>query len=95
MIIDPDSELDKSHDTINIYYVLVKKYPPKRDLLTGIRYCRKYFTEARYPIDGTDIYTKEFAERFLYYVEEIKLYIDQECQSTLDDLKNMYDRERK
>jgi len=89
-IVDPNSELDKSHDSINIFKELNKKYPTDKDLLPGIRYCRKYFTEARYPYDGTDIYTKEFALEFIGYVEQVKDYIDNDCQLTLDDLQRKF-----
>ena len=93
-IVDPKSELDKSHDTINIFKTLTRKFPTKRELLLGIRYCRKYFNESRYPFGNEDIYTKEFAEEYLGYVKEIKSYIDEECQSTLDDLQRKYSANR-
>ena len=89
-ITEPNSELDKSHDTLNIFKTLSKRFPAKRDMLQGIRYCRKYFNESRYPFGNDDIYTKEFAEEFLGYVKEIKRYIDEDCQSTIDDLQHKY-----
>ena len=90
IMIDPDSELDKSHDSISIFKEVAKKYPPKKDLLHGIRYCRKYFNEARYPYSGTSIYTKEFAEEFVKYVEDVINYIDNECKASLEDLQNKH-----
>ena len=92
-IIDPNSELDKSYDSINIFNELKKKYPTNKDLLPGIRLCRKYFTEARYPYDGTGIYTKEFAQSFIGYVEQVKDYIDDDCQPTLDDLQRKFNKD--
>ncbi len=43
-------------------------------------------------MSGTEVYTKNFAEQFRVYVEEIKNYIDNECAATLDDLKDKYKR---
>ena len=90
LIIEPDSELDKSHDVINIFSVLSRKYPAKKDILPGIRYCRKYFNESRYPHDGVEVYTKDFAESFIGYVGDVKDYIDNDCQATLGDLQHKY-----
>lgn len=90
ILVDPDSELDKSHDSISIFKELAKKYPTRKELLHGIRNCRKYFNEARYPHSGTDIYTKEFAEEFVKYVEDVRDYIDNECPTSMQDLQNKY-----
>ena len=91
LVVDPDSELDKSHDTVNIFHVLAKRYPTNRDILTGIRYCRKYFNEARYPYNGTNVYSKELADQFLGYVEEVKNYIDQDCPVSISDLQRRFE----
>jgi len=93
VLIDPNSELDKSHDTINILKEILKKYPTEKDLMPAARNCRKYFNESRYPNNGTDIYTKELAYEFIKYVENIKDYIDTDCQATLDDLLNKYGKD--
>ena len=93
LIVEPDSELDKSHDSINIYRVLAKHYPTNRDLLPGIRNCRKYFNEARYPYSGVEFYTKTFAQEFLGYVQAVKDYIDNDCQANLDDLQRKYTKD--
>ena len=90
LIVDPDSDLDKSHDSINIFRVLVDRYPTSRDLLPGIRHCRKYFNEARYPYSGTDVYTRDFAQEFLSYAQAVKDYIDNDCHATFEDLKQKY-----
>jgi len=92
-IIDPNSELDKSHDSINIFNELKRKYPTSKDLLPGIRFCRKFFNEARYPYDGIEIYTKEFALRFIGYVEQVKDYIDNDCQPTIEDLQQKFNKD--
>ena len=92
ILIDPVSELDKSHDSISIFKVVAKKYPSSKDLLPSIRNCRKYFNEARYPYGGTEIYTKEFAEEFVRYAEDVMEYINNECQASLEDLQSKYEK---
>jgi len=88
--IAPTSELLYGHDIINIFKDIQVKYKPGKDLSIGLRFCRKYLNESRYPESGTEIYTKEFAEQFLLHMEEIKYYIDNECSATLEDLANKY-----
>ena len=95
ILIDPDSELDKSHDAISIFKEVSKKYPPREDILPGIRICRKYFNESRYPLTGTAIYTKEFAEEFIKYVEDVVDYIDHDCQASLEDLQSKFEKTKK
>ena len=79
IVIQPKSELDKSHDTLGIFNVIARKYPTDKDVLSGVRMCRKYFTESRYPYNGGEVYTEEFARQFLEYVENVKDYVDNEC----------------
>ena len=88
--IDPASVLIEGHDIINIFKAVQEKYPSTKDLRTVVRFCRKYFNESRYPSDGAAVYTKEFAEQFVQYAEDVKFYIDNECTATMDDLANRY-----
>ena len=71
--------LEASHDIINIYRCLLKRFPSSKDLDSIIKFCRKYFNESRYPSMGTEAYTDEFSNTFLKHVADIKKYIDQEC----------------
>ncbi|MCL2320590.1 MAG: HEPN domain-containing protein [Oscillospiraceae bacterium] len=80
-----------NHDVINLYHEIRTKYPSKKDLSKVMKYCRKYINESRYPYNGTDAFTDAFAEEFLAYVEEIKQYVDNECQATVEDLKKKFD----
>lgn len=53
--------------------------------------CRKYNNESRYPYNGMGIFTKDFAEMFIEYVNDTKSYIDNECSATLGDLKKKFE----
>jgi HEPN domain-containing protein len=88
--IEPTSALLEGHDIINIFKALQEKYESSRDLRAVVRFCRKYFNESRYPVSGTAVYTKEFAEQFTQYVEDTKYYVDNECAATVDDLKDRF-----
>ena len=91
--IDPTSEYLYGHDIINIFKVVQEKYESSRDLRPVVRFCRKYHNESRYPTTDTVTFTKEFAEQFKKYVEDIKYYIDNECPATLEDLVNRFKNE--
>ena len=90
MLIDPNSYLEFSHNIIDMYARLQKKYPSSGKLNSQIKLCRKYYNESRYPYDNHSIYTKEFAEQFLSYAKDVKSYIDNDCLSGLQDLENKY-----
>lgn len=79
-----------THDVINLYNEINKKYPSSKDLSLIMRRCRKYNNESRYPYNGVEIFTSEFAEEFLSYVKLVKEYVDNECKPTIDDLKNKF-----
>ena len=79
-----------SHDTINMYVQLTKRFKAHDGLFQIVKLGRKYFNESRYPHGDTAIYTKEFAQEFLGYVEEIKSYIDDVCVGDLTDLQNKF-----
>jgi HEPN domain-containing protein len=88
--LEPTSVLLDGHDIINIFKVVHAKHKSTKDLRSVIGFCRKYFNEARYPSSGTEAYTKEFAEEFMQYMNDIKLYIDNECTSTVEDLMSKF-----
>jgi hypothetical protein len=78
--------LENSHDVINIYRCIIKRYKSKNDLLPYLVTTRKYFNEARYPASDLSVYTKAFCEEFLNYVDAVRDFIDYECHANLDDL---------
>jgi len=91
LLVDYEPRLESSHDTINIYRCLTKRFKSSKDLTYAINMCRKYFNESRYPYGTTEVYTSEFASEFLEYLSDVKFYIDNECVATLDDLKAKFD----
>ena len=85
-------EFEFTHDVINLYFAINKKYPSSKDLSEAVKYCRKYNNESRYPYGGTDVFTYDFAEQFISYAEDIRNYVDNECQATIEDLINKFNK---
>jgi len=83
--VDPNSDYLESHDVVNLYNTVARKYPPSSDLSPIIRKCRKHFNEARYPV-VEEVYDKNFAEEFTGNVKKIKNYVDNECHISDEDL---------
>ena len=83
-------EYEFSHDVINIYRHLSKKFRSKTDLTKMITLGRKYFNESRYPHGDTAVYTRDFAQEFLEYVSSVRSYIDNECIADIDDLQDRF-----
>ena len=81
-------EYEFTHDVINLYKEINSKYRSKKDLLSQMKACRKYNNESRYPYSGTDVFTKDFADKFISYANDTKDYIDNECAITLSDLES-------
>jgi len=77
-----------THDTVNMYQLLTKRFKFDKDIFSIIKTCRKYFNESRYPHAGTEVYTKEFAKEFLGNVESVKSFIDNDCVADITDLEN-------
>jgi len=88
--VEPESALLEGHDIINIFKAVQERFESSRDLLSVVRFCRKYFNESRYPVSGTAVYTKGFAEQFAQHVEDTKFYIDNECAVTMEDLADRF-----
>jgi HEPN domain-containing protein len=78
-----------SHDVINIYQCLTKRFRSKKDLRHIVKLSRKYFNEARYPRDKS-VFTEDFAREFIGYAADVKDYIDNECIAGEDDLINTF-----
>jgi hypothetical protein len=79
-----------SHDTINIYRHLTKRFPSKVDLIKMITLGRKYFNESRYPHGDTSIYNTELAREFLKYTTIVRSYVDNECIANINDLQDKF-----
>ena len=92
-LVEYDARLESSHDVINIYRCLTKRFSSSKDLKPALNMCRKYFNEARYPYGDTDAFTQAFALEFQKYLSDIKNYVDNECAASLDDLKKKFGSE--
>ncbi len=88
--VEHPTELETTHDIINIYRCLAKRYVPQADLMPKLVRCRKYFNEARYPASNSAAYTKEFCEEFLGCIDAVKDYVDNKCQAGMNDLLNKF-----
>jgi HEPN domain-containing protein len=91
-LVDRREEYEFSHDVINIYRDLQKRFPSKMDLTKVISLGRKYFNESRYPHGDTTAYTEAFAQEFLEHVANVRSYIDDECNADIGDLKNKFQK---
>jgi len=38
------------------------------------------------------VFTDDFAEQFLLYIKDIRYYVDEECQATIEDLKSKFNK---
>lgn len=85
-------EYEFTHDVINLYKEISGQYKSSQDLSKQMKACRKYNNESRYPYNGADVFTKDFAEMFIEYVNNTKEYIDNECSVTLEDLSKKFER---
>ena len=92
-VIDPNNARLKEHDSIYFYRLLKSKYPTGKNLTTEIRLCRKYHSDARYSnTPKTELYSKEFANRFIQIIADVQEYIDNDCASSLEDLMKKHEK---
>ena len=90
-LIAPNDAKLGEHDSIYLYRLLKAKYDPKTDLSKDIVLCRKYHNEARYSNTvKLDVYNEEFTNRFIGIINAVKIFVDEECVATLDDLMSKY-----
>ena len=96
--IDAKSPYEKDHDFVAIYGVINNKYPSSEDLKFIMYQCRKYYTESGYSgrFNKTDssVYTKDFANEFICFLQKIKQYIDMDCSEGLKGLAGKYEKRK-
>jgi len=93
-LVPHDAELETSHDAIRMLAALTKRFPTGRKLKSMIRFCRKYYNEARYPYAGdVSAYTKDFAQQFLEFTATVREYVENDCLATMDDLADKYSKD--
>ena len=79
-----------NHNHIGILREIEKKYPSS-GLHTVVKMSTKYFKDSRYSnFENLEAFTKEFANEFVGYVNQVKEYVDEKCAATLGDLQARY-----
>ena len=59
----------------------------------SIKLSRKYFNDSRYANnENFSTFTKDLAVDFIKYAQQVKDYVDTDCQSTLEDLQKRFDK---
>ena len=88
--LDRTSDFLMGHDHIGMFRLIEKRYP-KPELRTVVKLSRKYFNDTRYSNnENLSAYTDDFARDFIGYTQQIKDFIDTDCQASLDDLQALY-----
>ena len=88
--LDNTNDLLIGHDHIGIFRTIEKNYP-KPELRTVVKLSRKYFNDSRYSNSENFLsFTETLAADFIEYAQQIKNYVDTDCQATLEDLKNRF-----
>jgi len=90
--INSTSELLVGHNHIGILREIEGRYP-KPELRTVVKLSRKYFNDSRYSNnDSFPTFTEDLAADFIAYAQQVKDYVDIDCQATLEDLLKRFKR---
>jgi len=90
--IDNTSDLLIGHDHIGIFRTIEKRYPNPK-LRTVVKISRKYFNDSRYSnSENFSTFTEDLAADFIKYTQQVKDFVDNECQATIDDLLSKYNK---
>lgn len=90
--LDNTSDLLIGHDHIGIFRTIEKRYP-RPELRTVVKLSRKYFNDSRYSSnENFPTFTEALAADFIEYTQQVKDYVDIDCQATLEDLQKRFDK---
>jgi len=90
--INNTSELLVGHNHIGMLREIESRYP-KPELRTVVKLSRKYFNDSRYSNnDNFSIFTENLAADFIEYAQQVKNYVDTDCQATFEDLLNRFNK---
>jgi len=90
--INSTSELLVGHNHIGILREIESHYP-KPELRAVVKLSRKYFNDSCYSNnDSFATFTEDLAADFIEYAQEVKCYIDVDCQATLEDLHERFNK---
>ena len=85
--IKSDDDLILGHNHLGIVDVIETRYPRKDGIRHIAKLSRKYFKDSRYSnSENFSLFTENLAADFISYAEQVKDYVDTECQSTINDL---------
>ena len=88
--VNSSSELLIGHNHIGIFREIERCYP-KPELYTVVKLSRKYFNDSRYSNnDNFPTFTENLAADFIEYAQQVKDYVDIDCQATLNDLQKSF-----
>ena len=88
--LEPDNALLEGHDHIGILRVLENEYP-KEELKPIVKLSRKYFNDSRYSRTSSLVaFDEQLAVEFIGYAQQVKDYVNTDCQATLDDLQKKF-----
>ena len=82
-----DDNLIMGHNHLGIVDAIEIQYPRKDNIRYIAKLSRKYFKDSRYSnSEFFSSFTESLASDFIKYAEQVKNYIDTECQGTINDL---------
>ena len=82
-----DDNLIMGHNHLGIVDAIEARYPRNDGIRHIAKLSRKYFKDSRYSnSENFPTFTESLASDFISYVEQVKNYVDIECQGTIDDL---------
>ena len=88
--LDNTNDLLMGHDHIGMLRTIEKRYP-KPELRSVVKLSRKYFNDSRYSnYDNFPMFTESLAADFVNYAEQVRVYVDTDCQATIEDLKQKF-----
>jgi len=86
-----DDNLIMGHNHLGIVDAIEARYPRNDNIRHIAKLSRKYFKDSRYSnAENFHAFTESLASDFISYAEQVKDYVDTECQGTIDDLLQRY-----
>jgi len=90
---EPTHDLMMGHNHAGIVTFIERVYSKKDVVRRTAKLSRKYFNESRYSrSENFAVFTEELADNFINYAQQIKDYVDNDCQATLEDLQKKFNK---
>lgn len=92
--VNSSSELLIGHNHIGIFREIEEHYP-KPELRVVVKLSRKYFNDSRYSNkDNYATFTESLAADFIAYAQQVKNYVESDCQATAEDLQKRFNKQK-